>query len=70
MKTILNYLRIRRNTIWKTNENYTVCVVSTNWFDNWTFNPTVMFYYIQTDGDNKLYILDRYSFANYMTYYG
>ena len=69
MKTLFNFLsRIKDESIWIDPQGNQVCIKETSWFDGINFNPMVYYYTITHNKVGlKLLIIDRYTFAKYMT---
>lgn len=69
MKTLFNFLsRIKNESIWIDPEGKYVYVEGTSWFDGIYYNPVVYYFYPNlANYNNNLIMLDRYTFAKYMT---
>lgn len=69
MKTLFNFLsRIKNESIWIDPEGKYVYVEGTSWFDGIYYNPVVYYFYPNlANYNNNLIMVDRYTFAKYMT---
>lgn len=69
MKTLFNFLsRIKDESIWVDPEGKYVYVEGTSWFDGIYYNPIVYYFYPNIiNSNNNLIMIDRYTFAKYMT---
>lgn len=68
MKTLIQFFSpIVKYSIWKDVQGKLVCIEETSWFENFSFFPVVVFYYLSSDNTNGLMCVDRYTFCKYMT---
>ena len=57
MKPIYNFFNIDKNSIWKDPKGDLIRVYDVYWFNNFIFEPSVVFYYI-----NKLHDIDEHTY--------